>query len=96
MEEGILFFHNDAVKGGAMAVFSPESLDMSGVTFRSNFAEYGGAVLAVSTVNSSKEFQGCVFEDNTATDGGALFFYTSAGTDNIVNCVFTGNFASEI
>ena len=34
---------------------------------------------------------GCSFEDNEATDGGAI--YTAAGYDMVVNSSFTRNFA---
>lgn len=96
MGEGVLFFNNSAVYGGgAMGIINPEGLDIRGVTFQSNTAEYGGAVSVASTSGSSREFDGCLFEDNVATDGGALYVYTSAGKETVRNSVFTGNYASE-
>lgn len=95
--EGALFSNNNATaRGGAIHATNPKSLNLKGVTFRSNSAEYGGAILVVSTTESSRTFQGCIFDNNMATDGGALYFYTSVGMEEIEDSVFTRNYASKI
>ena len=79
-----------------MLITAPESLDLSGSNFISNQAEFGGAVSLTSTKEETREFGECYFEENRATDGGALYLYTGAGTAAVKDSDFVKNHASEM
>lgn len=79
-----------------MSLSSPEQLNVSGATFAYNIASFGGAIALNSGVDMPRTFQGCIFEDNQASDGGALYFYTSAGLERIEESTFRRNYAREI
>lgn len=78
-----------------MWMSAPTAHNIYGSIFVSNVAEFGGAVWLTSTENISREFEECLFEGNEATDGGALYFYTSAGTDIISSSAFSYNHAGD-
>lgn len=78
-----------------MSVSSPETLNVTGAVFASNVANFGGAIALNSGVDEARTFEECTFEENQANDGGALYFYTSAGLETIVRSVFRGNYAGK-
>lgn len=81
--------------GGAMSISSPEQLWVRGTSFVSNTASFGGAIALNSGVDASRTFEECTFEENMASDGGALYLYTSAGQDVVLGSVFLRNYAGE-
>lgn len=79
-----------------MLITAPDDLDLSGSRFNLNRAEFGGAISLTSTREETREFGDCSFESNEATDGGALYLYTGAGTAAVINSTFVRNYASEM
>lgn len=78
-----------------MSLSSPETLNVSGAAFASNVANFGGAIALNSGVDEARTFDECTFEENQASDGGALYFYTSAGLERIERSIFRGNYAGK-
>lgn len=94
---GISFIENMASKGGgAMYIVGTDLFQVSHTTFRSNRADFGGAVYIASTGGTSAKFSQCIFEGNEASDGGALYLYTGGSVDTITASFFSDNFASEL
>lgn len=92
----VTFSNNSAAAGGgAMLITAPDKLDLSGSRFYLNKAEFGGAVSLTSTKEETRFFEDCYFEENEATDGGALYLYTGAGTAAVQNSIFYQNYARE-
>lgn len=79
-----------------MLITAPNELDLSDSRFSLNRAEFGGAISLTSTKEETREFGECHFEENEATDGGALYLYTGAGTAAVKDSNFVRNYASEI
>lgn len=85
------------IGGGAMSLGDPGELTIVGVNFTRNKANVGGAVSVTAVQNREREYIACRFESNKATaDGGAIYFITGGGSDNVTSSVFRGNFAGEI
>lgn len=82
--------------GGALCGVTCE-ISLDGVDFSSNSASFGGAVALVSSGSDEdglpSAIVNCIFESNTATDGGG--FHSVAGFDTIENSVFKNNIARE-
>ncbi|CAN0450956.1 unnamed protein product, partial [Scytosiphon promiscuus] len=92
----IAFIDNSASGlGGAMLFQSPDLLQVSGATFRSNEAVLGGAVYLTAVEDKQTAFSACDFEGNLADDGGAFYLYTGPGVDVFTESVFKNNFASK-
>lgn len=93
---GVAFIENVATKGGGAIYLGGNILMQAGhATYRSNTAEFGGAIYVALAVDKLTEFSTCLFEGNQATDGGAVYLYTGTGLDIFTDCVFRDNFASE-
>lgn len=82
-------------RGGAMYIAHNDVLLARNATFRSNKAEFGGAVFFAYVTDQETRFSACSFEGNEAKDGGALYLYTGNGVDIFTDCVFQDNFAGE-
>ncbi|CAM9517492.1 unnamed protein product, partial [Laminaria digitata] len=92
----IRFIGNAAVGlGGAMHIENTHQLECTGVTFELNSAQLGGAIYVVSTGVTLTQFNACVFEQNEAPEGGAMYLATGSGVDKFTSSVFRGNFASK-
>lgn len=95
---GTLFTGNVAsIRGGAIVLAATVKSSITSVTCTANKAELGGAI-AITSPGSFNErvYDKCVFADNTATDGGAMYMYSYPGSDVITDSAFRGNYASEI
>lgn len=79
--------------GGAISMERLDKLDISDVTFMANEAELGGAAYIAGADENENHFSYCVFEGNSAEDGGALYLYTNNGVDMFNASIFRGNFA---
>lgn len=66
---------------------------VSHATFTANRAELGGAAFVSGAVGRNSKFISCVFEGNSAEDGGAVYLYTNEGSDVFNTSVFRGNMA---
>lgn len=56
----------------------------------------GGAIALQYPSYNDRVFDKCVFADNTAINGGAVYLYgDSGGRDVITDSVFRGNYASK-
>lgn len=88
----IEFTHNTATMfGGAMFHENSSHLQVTGASFQSNEAEFGGAVFIDYFSNTESDFKACVFEGNKATDGGAVY----SGADISIASVFRHNVAGR-
>lgn len=98
LEGNMSFVDNfSGIGGGAMSLGDPGELTIVGVNFTRNKANVGGAVSVTAVQNREREYIACRFENNKATaDGGAIYFVTGGGSDNVTSSVFRGNFAGEI
>ncbi len=92
--EGCLFSNNTCVSTDRGAIFCSTSIaEVEGCTFQSN---RGGAIVGFdSQVTASR----CVFETNTAENGGAIYSCVSSNTAFsselvLLGCTFTANAAS--
>lgn len=86
------FRRNEGFDGGAIFVDAGASLVVSGSTFDTNAAGYGGAIEARGNVRVS----GSRFESNSATgDGGAVWIFTD-GFLQVRTSVFEGNSAGTL
>lgn len=81
--------------GGAIWIFNPIELKIINSTFTANVAEFGsgGAVSVTGGNSQTRKYVGCSFKRNQAVDGGALHFYAGVGADEIVDSIFSENFA---
>lgn len=96
MEGGAYFTDNAAItSGGAIWISYPVKFLVNGSTFASNAAQFGGAVaLLAGDDEEGTKFEGCTFEGNNATDGGALYLYSSQW-ETIRSSTFRGNYAGK-
>lgn len=96
MEGEVIFTNNLASSaGGALSILSPDGVRIKDAVFTPNTAVLGGAVSMISTLDGTKTFEGCIFENNEAGDEGAMYFHASAREEVVSNYVFKGNFARE-
>ena len=95
LSEDMSFIGNTAsAGGGALSISAPAALHVHGTKFKGNHAQFGGAIAMTSTEDEERTFDACTFDSNTATtDGGAMYFYTSAGQESIHTSWFQINFA---
>ena len=49
----------------------------------------------VGLADEQSRFHECVFEENIAEDGGAVYLYTARGTNSFIASVFRNNYAGE-
>lgn len=98
LDGNLSFVNNSAgAGGGALSLGDPGELTLVGAKFTRNKANVGGAVSVTAVQNREREYIACSFEHNKATaDGGAIYFVTGGGSDNISSSVFRGNYAGEI
>lgn len=89
------FVGNRAVEGGAIYAERLDQLSVSDATFTANTARLGGAVYIAGVNEHVTAFTSCIFEVNSAEDGGALYLYTNIGIDMITSSVFRGNVARK-
>ena len=95
-KDNIRFTRNVAeFDGGAIAMIAPDEVNMTGSTFTSNTARLGGAVSLTSLIHNQRTFQNCMFVNNSATDGGAMYLYGDAGVDVVAESLFHDNYASK-
>lgn len=69
--------------------------NVSGSLFSANEASIGGAVFSSDTREDEMVFGACVFEENRATDGGALYLNAFGDVDIVTASYFRGNVAGE-
>lgn len=91
------FTRNNAIAaGGAISLTAPVEVKISNVIFAANTAKNGGAISVDSTThNDRRVYENCMFEDNMATDGGAVYLFGGAGLDYVTSSIFRNNFASK-
>ncbi len=88
----VSFLNNTAsVNGGGMATLAPLTFDLDHVLFKNNRAAQGGGGLAQTTSNLVAN--NVVFENDTATNGGAYYNYYQCSS-KFTNTVFRANRAS--
>lgn len=85
---------NDATdQGGGMYISGVASL--TNVTIRGNTAgDRGGGIVSTTTLGSTTTLVDCVFEDNTAANGGAYAYAKPGELATIVGCRFLNNAAT--
>ncbi|CAM9807636.1 unnamed protein product [Laminaria digitata] len=93
---GTLFTGNFvSVRGGAMVIQSTSKSNITNVTCTANKAEVGGAIALQYPSDNDRVYDKCVFADNIAINGGAVYLYGDLGRDVITDSVFRGNNASK-
>jgi hypothetical protein len=79
--------------GGLMLLTAPDTTVISDCTFSDNSAGSSGGGLAVSGGGPQVFFTG--FFGNSAHDGGGAWVYNSTGAADFINCIFSGNRATD-
>ncbi|CAM9476657.1 unnamed protein product [Laminaria digitata] len=93
---GTLFTGNFAsVRGGAIVIERTSKSNITSVTCTANKAVLGGAIALRYPSDNDRVYDKCVFADNTAINGGAVYLYGDSGHDVITDSVFRGNYASK-
>lgn len=82
--------------GGAILFQQCDQIQVTGVWFVSNNASLGGAVYIVAVDDKQTLFSDCVLEDNSASDGGAVYLSTGPGVDIFDTSVFRNNLAGML
>ena len=83
--------------GGAISIGDPGEVTVRGAYFTRCKSNVGGAVSVTAVQNREREYESCVFNYNDATaDGGAIYFVTAGGSDNVSSSVFRGTYSGEI
>lgn len=87
--------------GGGLYLTDPALFNISGVTFMSNEAQSGGAVLVAFTEEEQTQesfgtFHFCQFEANNAFYGGALYLSFGEGDVYVQHSSFSYNVAGKI
>ncbi|MCB0737874.1 MAG: T9SS type A sorting domain-containing protein, partial [Bacteroidetes bacterium] len=81
--------------GGAIALLgfnAPCKAVFTNCVFSNNKSGYSGGAVHTNDTNSSVQFLGCLFNNNTSQKGGAVF---NAGSANALNCTFAENQADS-
>lgn len=78
-----------------MFIQKPHKLHVSGAALRAYEAMLGGAVYILAVDEAETTFSSCVFEGNSAADGGAVYLYTGNAVGSFVASVFSGNVARK-
>ena len=86
-----IFDGNAAVTGGAI-YNTNSSPTITNTTFSTNNSNAGGAVY---NTNSSPSFTNCFFLGNSSPVGGAIYNTVNSVSNSLINCVFSGNVASQ-
>lgn len=86
-----IFDRNTAVTGGAI-YNTNSSPTITNTTFSTNNSNAGGAVY---NTNSSPSFTNCFFLGNSSPVGGAIYNTANSVSNSLINCVFSGNVASQ-
>ncbi|MDY0104595.1 MAG: T9SS type A sorting domain-containing protein [Lentimicrobium sp.] len=89
---------NGLESGGAFFIRGFDALTLSNSVFRNNISDgpgsYAGCGGAIGLWNASPMFSKCIFYNNEAKNGGAIFCYNQS--DPIVsNCLFYNNYAED-
>lgn len=85
------FVGNSATKGGA--IYNYRETHLNNITLKGNTAStVGGAIYVPSSTVAFVYTDNAVFEENTATDGGAIYAY---GTCDLKDSTFKSNTASS-
>lgn len=79
-----VFSQNTARRGGGIYLINTIAIPFTGVTFRENRANLGGA----TAQGYLAEYTDCVFEGNQAVQNGGAFYQTSVSLNN---CLISGN-----
>ena len=94
------FIENEAVGRGGGVYSQKTNANITDCEFENNQAEDGGGMFNGTDTGSNLRMRDCEFVNNTATDGissgrgGGLYLeVATAGTPEIVDCLFTGNTA---
>jgi hypothetical protein len=89
------FSSNTALRGGGLALISVAGANVNGNSFTANVANLGGGMASVATGAATISITDNSFTQNQAvfTDGGGL--HCDASSANIVDNVFTTNFADR-
>lgn len=69
--------------------------NVSGSLFSAHEASIGGAVFSTNIRGEEMVIDACVFEENKAIDGGALYLNSFGETDTVTASFFRGNVAGE-
>lgn len=87
----VSFFGNYAYEAGALYVGSSSVVNVSESEFISNGSDNSGGAIAVQ---GDLSLRNSLFQDNsTMGSGGAIYFHSSQGAENVVNNYFLGNSA---
>ena len=93
----VAFVENYAVgRRGAMFIEFADVVEVNYSRFKSNEGSLGGAAYIVAAEDKQTIFSECVFENNEAGDGGAVYLNTGPGVDIFTASVFRNNFAGEL
>ncbi|MFY0630968.1 MAG: T9SS type A sorting domain-containing protein [Flavobacteriaceae bacterium] len=87
-----IFDGNTAIIGGGAIYNTNSSPTISNTTFSTNNSNAGGAVY---NTGSAPDFTNCFFIGNSSPVGGAIYNTNNSVVINAVNCVFSGNLASQ-
>ncbi|MCB9853583.1 MAG: thrombospondin type 3 repeat-containing protein [Phycisphaerales bacterium] len=89
--------NGQSASGGSAAYIRDSSPLLDGCYIVNNSANNGGGVYAIVTLTNTcaPRFQGCRFEDNTASISDGAAFYSNAATPVFVDCVFIDNVAGN-
>lgn len=86
--------NNAQLIGGAICVIGTSSASISDCTFTGNYnstAGYGGGALGIAGTTVKVKVNKCLFKDNYANAGGAIYNYSNGGIIYLNACAFTGN-----
>lgn len=86
------FKNSNSSAGGALR-FEGGTLSVKNAEFKNNYARLGGAVNVTHRDGSKIEFEDCVFDGNSAVEGGALY---NTSTVTLRNCEFKNNTATSV
>ncbi|MEQ8770025.1 MAG: right-handed parallel beta-helix repeat-containing protein [Phycisphaerales bacterium] len=79
--------------GGAIQTVRGDIV-LRGCTFAGNEADYAGGALHIADTDARYQIEDCVFDSNTATFGGAIWWVTGAEGD-VYDSLFDGNIATQ-
>ncbi|MEM9661566.1 MAG: GC-type dockerin domain-anchored protein [Planctomycetota bacterium] len=89
------FERNSAGRGGAVYI-DGERFDIDGSTFvRNDASAEGGAVYNASSGGGTRSVRNTLFDDNSASNGGAMFIDGGIDAVSLASCELVSNFAAE-
>ena len=86
--------NNGQLIGGAICVIGTSSASISDCTFNGNHNNtvgYGGGAIGIAGTTVKVKVNKCLFKDNYANSGGAIFNYSNGGIIYLNACAFSGN-----